>query len=383
MLIRETEIMKTRLWSVSILFWLAIPAVAQSDVMRVHFIDAGQGDAALIEFPCGTMLIDTGGEATTWKSGKLTKVFGGSNAVVGYLQGFFSSRPDRSLDLLILTHPHIDHTDGVPEVLRQFKPKKVVYNGATDGSGFKEQGKAKDYVKNETGVEGWYVLERKIPDGEGLTNGVIDPFDCGTVNPEVRILWGTADNDADWHPKEYGNGNNHSLVVRIQYGDQSILFTGDLEESEEGKTAGIERLVEKYKGTDLLDVDIYQVGHHGSANGTTDALVQAMSPKIAILSHGPACEVRKGFSAWRHGHPRKATIEELRRCRDEDGQPCLGNRPAKGVQVFEVPKKPQSIVMKDAIYSTGWDGTIILETAPQGDWSVVWLTGPDACVFDL
>ena len=355
------------------------------ETMRVHFIDVGQGSAALVEFPCGTMLIDTGGEATNWKVGKIGHVYGGSNAAIGYLQGYFNARRESEprLDLLVLSHPHIDHTRGVPQIVQQFRPRNIVYSAEEDqGSGLAEQMVARRLAESSPDVSGWFVLERKIADGAGLTNSTIDPFGkCDTVDPEIRVLWGTPEEDAEWHRSEYKDRNNHSIVVRIDFGEASILFTGDLEESEKSAKAGIERLLEKYEGTDLLDADVYHVGHHGSANGNTLDLTEAISPEIAVLSHGPECAVRKGFSAWGHGHPRKETIDELLGCKLPNDESCLRERPSKGVQIFNKKKKVwETVIMTKAIYTTGWDGTIVLEATAGGDWSIASLTGPDECL---
>lgn len=72
---------------------------------------------------------------------------------------------------------------------------------------------------------------------------------------------------------------NHSLVIRVAFGEASFLFTGDLE------TRAIETLVEYYEGSGLLDVDVYQVGHHGSYNGTSDEIMRAIvRPEIAVIA---------------------------------------------------------------------------------------------------
>ncbi len=382
--------MATRLCALAVACLVGSAAWAETETMRVHFIDVGQGDAALIEFPCATMLIDTGGETTTWKKGRIQKVYGGSNAAIGYLQGFFNAKgvKDPRLDLLVLTHPHIDHTNGAPQIMRQFRPKNLVYNGQDRGSGIEEQDAAEEFASDHDDIQKWFVLEHTIPDGEGLTNPTIDPIACDSVDPKILALWGKAKDDGQWHSKELRDGNNNSVVIRIDFGEASILFTGDLEESEKNRKAGIEHLLEKYEGSSLLDVDVYQVGHHGSANGNSDALAKAISPEIAVLSHGPECEIRKGFSAFRHGHPREETIEELLSC-EVNGQPCLADREPKGVQVFDGERRCrprercwESKVISKAIYSTGWDGTIVLEANTDGEWTVASLSGVDECLFD-
>jgi beta-lactamase superfamily II metal-dependent hydrolase len=351
------------------------------DVMRVHFIDVGQGAATLLEFPCAAVLIDTGGERSPpepWEE----PVYDSNAALKNYLDDFFANRRpdlDQKLDLLILTHPHKDHTRGVAHVLQRYSPKSVVHNGQWTGSGIEDQDLARDYARNNSddedgAVKTWYVLNRTIG-ASGLTNPAIDPVTCPTTDPTIRVLWGQTRGSPDeqWDFGDFSDENNHSVVIRVDYGDASILFTGDLEETTRtGRKAGIERLVAKYKNTGLLDVDVYHVGHHGSHNGTTPALVEAMSPEIAVISSGPACK-REGFSAWSHAHPRTVTIEDL-----EAG--VTGSRPAKDVKVFDRhATNPVTRSMKKAIYSTGWDGTVVLEAKPDGSWTAKPGT-PDPCL---
>jgi beta-lactamase superfamily II metal-dependent hydrolase len=94
--------------------------------MRAHFIDVGQGDATLLEFPCGAILVDTGTE--------VNEDFDGVAALQAYLEAFFANRTDLHgrLTGLILTHAHIDHVNGVDMVLERFKPANVVTNGLAD-----------------------------------------------------------------------------------------------------------------------------------------------------------------------------------------------------------------------------------------------------------
>ena len=246
--------------------------------------------------------------------------------------------------------------------------------GQWHGSGAQDQADLVRYAKEFDEVESWYVLERTIADDSGLENGVIDPFEG--CDARIRVLWGQVRRlgDKDWSYGDYSDENNHSVVVRIDFGRASLLFTGDLEEGYSEDKGGIELLLEKYEGTDLLDVDVYQVGHHGSHNGTTTELVAAMSPKYAVISAGPACE-RSGYSAWQHGHPRTRTIRDLQ----------------NGVQLDRVPKEasvfpgwredPETWTISKAIYSTGWDGTVVLEADETGAWDVTEGT-PHSCLMD-
>lgn len=364
---------------------LGVPVAASgaNDVMRLHFIDVGQGAATLIEFPCAAVLIDTGGErwpSEEWKPAK----YDSTKELVRYLDAFFAGRPDlnNTLAALILTHPHKDHTRGVSEVVERYDPQNVVHNGQSHGSGIDEQNIARDHAKDneDDGVSGWYVLQRTIDPQRGLSNQIIDPVTCAatqTTDPSVRVLWGQVRDDNGWDPHDFGDENNHSVVVRVDYGEASVLFTGDLEEGTRGEggksQGGIERLLAMYKDSELLDVDVYHVGHHGSHNGTTPELVSAMSPEIAVISAGPVCR-RKGFSAWSHGHPRSVTVSDL-------VQGVSGTRPSTNVKAFPRHRAaPESIAMTKAIYSTGWDGTIVLEGKADGSWNAAKTTGRPACL---
>ena len=355
---------------------LGVSTSGAPDAMRVHVIDVGQGSATLIEFPCAAILIDTGGERMP-ADPALPAQFISTVPLMAYLKKFFSGRPDlkNQLAQLVLSHPHLDHTRGVADVINQFKPRSLVHNGQSTGSGIEGQTLARTYAKEE-GIPRWYVLEKTINKKTGLTNDAIDPVNCTPTNPQIRALWGQADNDATWDPDDFDDENNHSVVLRIDYGEASILFSGDLEETTKpgtGKLAGIERLIQAYQGTGLLDVDVWHVSHHGSHNGTTLGLLSAMSPQIALMSVGPACD-RPDFSAWNFGHPRKVTVDDLESA-------ITGTRTPRTVRVFSAADvTPAQRTEAKAIYATGWDGNIVLEGRADGTWSTISTSGPAACL---
>lgn len=296
---------------------------------------------------------------------------------------FFNRRTDLGgrLDLLLLTHAHLDHTRGVPAVVSQFLPRNVVFNHADHGSGFDEQDYLVTYGKHPN-VGSWYVLERLIDKATGFTNSVVDSLDCGSIDPDIRVLWGSVESrPATWGRKDFKNGNNHSVVVRIDFGDASILWTGDLEEGEDTRRkdydGGIESLVNAYSDTNLLDADVYQVGHHGSHNGTSPELLAAIRPELAVISAGPADCERRGYTAYSHGHPREEVVQEL------EGVVTTNRLTPASVRTYlgQGHKTPQNLrTVTKAVYSTGWDGTIILEGKPDGTWTVESLSGQQDCI---
>lgn len=340
-----------------------------TDAMTFHFIDIGQGDATLLEFPCGAALIDTGGE--------LNELFDSDKALIAYLDAFFKRRADlkNTLDLLLITHPHIDHNRSAMKVLERYNVRSVVDNGAdaphshndgTEDPGATQQMAMHRWLREhpkEPAVEYLGLGASAIPP-EGLGGPVIDPIggcEASAVDPKILALWGTVTEDT----RTYGdNPNNHSVVVRVDFGKASALFTGDLE------IIGLSRLAARYEAhPELLDVDIYQVGHHGSKNATVHYQMQMMSPRVAVISMGPY-ERNVPWTARKYGHPNIIALEHLahphhgvrgRRTRIETWVGIKGAFKDEKVEVFE----RRSI--DRAIYATGWDGTVTI-TANANGW---------------
>jgi competence protein ComEC len=324
---------------------------APAPTMRAHFIDVGQGDATLLEFPCGAALIDTGGE--------LNDSFDSVAALRRTLDTFFARRTDLggTLDLLVLTHPHLDHVRGVPMILERYKVKNVIDDGLERSSGAAQVLALHDWLRHHPEVRHEDIhAERARP--AGLTDDIIDPIRCPEVDPAIRVLWGQVAADPGWAPDHRGqnpfvNENNHSVVVRVDFGRASFLFPGDLEE------AAIGDLVHDHEHDGLLDVDVYKVGHHGSRNGTTAAEVALMTPRIAIISAGPTSRHAE-YSAWEFGHPHRLVAKLLEEGVSERHAP-------REVLVGERREEFTPMTLGAAIYATGWDGTIVLEATTRGE----------------
>ncbi|MEO9892733.1 MBL fold metallo-hydrolase [Aurantibacter sp.] len=325
----------------------------QTDGMKVHVIDIGQGSATLLEFPCGVALIDVGGEDNL--------LYKSEDEIKFYLYEFFNRRTDlnNTIDLLVVSHPHIDHTRALINIFKDYKIKNVITNGQEKGSGKAGQKYVHEFIRQTERTEieedniGYFESRNSRIPNTGFTNKIISPIKCSVLSPEITLLWGRIDeNPNDWSTSAFDNQNNHSVVLKIKYGDSSILLTGDLEDE------GIEKLLEKYGHTNILDVDMYLVGHHGSYNGTTPEFLKKMTPEIAILSFGkPEREIP--WTAWQYGHPRKSLIVSLENA-------VTGFRSPKKVLVANKPKKFKEFEITKAVYGTGWDGDLVFETSSEG-----------------
>ena len=134
------------------------------------------------------------------------------------------------------------------------------------------------------------------------------------------------------------------------------MITGDLED------VAIQDLVEHYRGSNLLDVDVYQVGHHGSANATTEEFLAAITPEIAVIA---MARPRASF------HSRRLSMDIPERLLSTVSKGMsratrpITVRVATGQHTFE-PKR-----LRRAIYATGWDGSVVLEADTAGNWKNV------------
>ena len=211
--------------------------------LRVNIIDVGNGDALLVEAPDGIrMLIDGGGFHTSdFDVGK------------SILTPILLSKKILTLDYVMNTHPHGDHLGGIPTVIRDFTVKNF-----STGSYFISREKFVDMMKLLRG--------KKIPlttwkrgDKFLLKNGM----EIVVLNPGPET--GTDDL------------NNASLVMRIGYGNFSILFAGDIGSDIE------EKLI--LAGNNLR-ADVLKIPHHGSRHSSSHEFLAAVQPKIAVLSVG-------------------------------------------------------------------------------------------------
>jgi competence protein ComEC len=223
---------------------LLIVTAASAD-LTVHFIDVGQGDAVLIECTDYSqwVLIDAGDR---YKDS------------ISRLGCYLRSQDVETIYVLVVTHPHADHIGGISAVLQEFTVLLVADSGYEATSALWT-----DYRQ--------LLMMRALP--------VIFPRRGDTVqlgNLELEVL----------HPGDpidpHGNANNASIVIRLEYGDVSFLFTGDVEAK--GESEMLSELADR--ASELLDVDILKVAHHGSKTSSSEAFLSLVTPDVAVISVG-------------------------------------------------------------------------------------------------
>lgn len=222
---------------------------APMDGLYVHYIDIGQGDAALLQCDGEYMLID-GGDA------------GEADRLVEYLE----EQGVDTLSYVICTHSHADHCGGLDKAIDAFGAERVFV------SPYNSENRQFTQLLNSAENAG---AEVEVPD----------------MGIEYRL--GEASFSFIGPVEEYDDQNNNSLVVKIEYGNKVFLFTGDMERTAEN---------------DLLDTgvsvkcDVLKVGHHGSSTSTSYRFLYEADPSIAVISCG------EGNS---YGHPHEETMSRL------------------------------------------------------------------------
>ena len=231
------------------------------DDLKVNFINVGEGDCILIEAPGKTnILIDGGGTP-------LSDFDVGSKIVVPYLR----RKGINEIDLLILTHPHIDHLEGVLPVLEELKVDAVLDSGLNCD--------LSEYEEFISAIQAKGIPYHKAKAGDNIIfNNSLEIF---LLNPLY---------DSDSYDES--DFNNASIVVKLFYKDADFLFSGDIEESAEKKLLVWQN---------ILQSDILKVGHHGSSSSTTLEFLDKVNPSIAVITVG-----KNNF-----GHPSQKIIERL------------------------------------------------------------------------
>ena len=236
------------------IIWSTIYILERNKVLTVAFLDVGQGDAIYIETPHGNQVLIDGGKG---------------RAVLREL-GTQMSYFDRSIDMVIATHPDLDHIGGLPEVFKRFDVATFIESGVEDVGA--ENSALHEAVQNE----GIPLLKAQ--------QGVLYMLDTDVT---LEILFPDRD-VTTFEP------NTGSVVAKLTYKDTSYLFTGD-------SPAGIETYLPSVYG-EKLKSNVLKVGHHGSKTSTAELFLGFVDPEYAVIS--ASCDNS-------YGHPHKEVLDRL------------------------------------------------------------------------
>jgi competence protein ComEC len=240
----------------AILAWIAVFSLPDG---RLHmiFLDVGQGDAIFIQTPSGRQILIDGGPTPSAVLDRL-----------GQHMPFW----DRSLDLVILTHPDIDHLAGLIPVLERYQVGQILESAAGgERNPYYAQWQA---LVSEKGVSVQQAIAGMVVE---LRDGVI----IEVLNPPPGAQ---SDREGD---------NDLSIAVRLTMGQASFLLTGDTEAKGEGWMLASRRPVHSA---------VLKVSHHGSGNATTTPFLEVVRPQLAVISVG---------AGNRFGHPAPEVLERL------------------------------------------------------------------------
>jgi competence protein ComEC len=261
----------------SLIIFHPYSAPSADGLLKIDFLDVGQGDSALVTFPDGqTMLVDGGGRPDFRKDD--ARSFDPDTSRIGerVVSEFLWEKGYSRIDYLVVTHADADHIQGLTDVARNFDVGTVFVGGTPS---------------NNTDFEELLALARsdKVP-VQILIRGT--SLDISGVN--VEVLHPASDTPPG------GSENNASVVLRLVFGTRAFLLTGDIERETEQALVGENDL--------RLDAGVIKVPHHGSKTSSTQAFVNEVGAGTAVISVG-----RRS----RFGHPHE---EVLTRWRNADAE---------------------------------------------------------------
>lgn len=244
--------------------------VPKDSQLMISYIDVGQGDAAYIKVNGNDILIDAGPRSNSKE----------------LLEQLKAKNID-DFELVIATHPHEDHIGGMVDVFKEYEVKAFYSPKITHTT--------KTYENLVKAVKDEGLKTKELKSGMVIDLGEGAKFEVFTPQKS-----------------EYEELNDYSPIMKLSFGDTSYLFTGDAEKLAE------EEALAKYKTS--LDSDVIKFGHHGSSSSSSDAFIEAVSPKYGIIS----CAKDN-----KYGHPHRETLDIIKKYNiktfrtDRDGEIIL------------------------------------------------------------
>ena len=247
-------------WSVLAIYIWDTAFHEKGRLLEVVTLDVGQGDAAFVRFPDNRTLLVDGGVQRTYYDDKRQRWVDydiGKRVIEPYLD----FRGIRRLDMVVLTHPDVDHGGGLGHILENFEVGRVL--GISDLPLNSETHQRLHAIVNANNIPYAFPYAGKIELTPTATLNLLHPVDAASTN--------LLDQDK----------NDDSLVMKLAYSEVDILFTGDI-----GKKAET-RLIAS--GQDLRS-EILKVPHHGSRTSSSAAFIAAVAPRYAIFSLGQSSQ---------------------------------------------------------------------------------------------
>tara|TARA_B100000745_G_scaffold73424_3_gene44066 strand:+ start:9517 stop:10341 length:825 start_codon:yes stop_codon:yes gene_type:complete len=239
---------------ITIIIWYPILNTENHKTLSVSFLDVGQGDAIFVTTPSGRQILIDGGK---------------DNSVLHQLNDVMPFW-DRSIDVVVATHPDADHIGGLVEVLKRYRVATFVYSGVEQDT---QENNAILSLVLEKDIYSVAARRGQTYDfGDGVTMTILFP------DREVREL----------------ESNAASVVARVDFGAHSFLLTGDAP-----------KMIEEYLlslGNDQLQSTVLKAGHHGSKTSSSPLFVGFVAPEYVVMSRG--CNNR-------YGHPHEEVIAVL------------------------------------------------------------------------
>ncbi len=254
--IRNSVFVLSFLFFLNILALIAVFDLIKPQPLEVNFFDVGQGDAVFIESPQRHQIL----------------IDGGPGSII--LEKLAKEMPfwDKTIDLIILTHPESDHLAGLIEVLKRYKVENILWTGAVrETAEFKEWLKL---IKEEGAQIKIAKAGQKIITSPGLLLEILYPFE----KLEKQV---------------FKDSNNTSIISKLVFDENSFLFTGDVYKSAERELLK--------KGAEI-NSDVLKVSHHGSKTSTSEEFLKKVSPNFAVILVGKKNP---------YGHPHEVVLEIL------------------------------------------------------------------------
>lgn len=253
--LKKYKIVTILLILLNCLSWSQVTANHIHPSNTINFLDIGQGDATLVQTENSQQILIDGGPDTS------------------ILEKLNSKMPiaDKTIELIILTHPHSDHLTGLIHIIENYQVEHIIYTGVK--------------YNNQT-----YQYFLDLINSNNITTTITNPPQTIKITPDITI------NILYPNPSQTNNPdlNDTSIALELISTKYSALLMGDLSSQIE------QDLIIKYD--DQIDVDILKVGHHGSKTSTSAIFLECTTPSIAVISCGQDNQF---------GHPHPETLEIL------------------------------------------------------------------------